>query len=115
MAGFNFNHKPKNVPFVSTKYRRIATKIPNPESVEMLDRAYKMETRAMHGQMPVVWDCANDFQVFDAFGKTKSRTKKQGCQVRCFRAVCIKTTRPFCVDTRTVYASAWCCSCRIDK
>ena len=68
MARFNFNHEPKNVPFVDTKYRKITTKIPTPESVEMLGRAYELESRAMHGQMPVVWDRASDFQVYDAYG-----------------------------------------------
>ena len=68
MAGFNFNHTPKDVPLIETKYRKITTKIPNPESVAMLERAYKLESRSMHGQMPVVWDRANNFQVYDAQG-----------------------------------------------
>ena len=68
MAGFNFNHTPKDVPLIETKYRKITTKIPNPESVAMLERAYKLESRSMHGQMPVVWDRADNFQVYDAQG-----------------------------------------------
>jgi 4-aminobutyrate aminotransferase-like enzyme len=68
MAGFNFSHKPKDVPLVNTEFRKIITKIPTPESVEMLEKAYKLESRSMHGQMPVVWDRAENFQVFDAHG-----------------------------------------------
>ena len=68
MAGFNFNHTPKDVPLINTKYRKITTKIPNPESVAMLEKAYKLESRSMHGQMPVVWDRADNFQVSDAHG-----------------------------------------------
>jgi 4-aminobutyrate aminotransferase / (S)-3-amino-2-methylpropionate transaminase / 5-aminovalerate transaminase len=68
MAGFNFKHTPKNVPLIDTKYRRISTKIPTQESVEMLEKAYKLESRSMHGQMPVVWDRADNFQIYDAYG-----------------------------------------------
>lgn len=68
MAGFNFNHTPQDVPFINTKYRKITSKIPNPESVEILERAYRLESRSMHGQMPVVWDRAEDFQVYDGHG-----------------------------------------------
>ena len=70
MAGFNFNHTPKDVPLINTKYRKITTKIPTPESVVMLERAYELESRSMHGQMPVVWDRADNFQVFDAQGNS---------------------------------------------
>lgn len=68
MAGFNFSHEPKDVPLVNTKFRKILTKIPTPESVEMLEKAYTLESRSMHGQMPVIWDRAEDFQVFDTHG-----------------------------------------------
>ena len=68
MAGFNFNHKPKIVPPVNTKYRKINTKIPTPEDLETLEKAYRLESRSMHGQMPVVWDRADDYQVYDRQG-----------------------------------------------
>ena len=70
MAGFNFNHTPKDVPLINTKYRKIVTKIPTPESVVMLEQAYGLESRSMHGQMPVVWNRADNFQVFDAQGNS---------------------------------------------
>lgn len=68
MAGFGFSHIPKKVKKVHTKYRTIKTKIPVPESIPMLSRAYEIECRSMHGQLPVVWDRAENFQVFDTWG-----------------------------------------------
>lgn len=70
MAGFNFNHNPQNVPHINTKFRKINTQIPHPEDIKMLSKAYKLESRSMHGQMPVVWDHANNFQVFDRYGNS---------------------------------------------
>ena len=70
MSGFNFNHEPKNVPHIKTKYRNINTQIPHPDDVKMLSKAYTLESRSMHGQMPIVWDHANNFQVFDAHGNS---------------------------------------------
>jgi 4-aminobutyrate aminotransferase-like enzyme len=68
MAGSNLILKPKNVPLVDTKYRKIVTKIPTPEGIEMLERAMILESRSMHGQLPVVWDRAENFQVYDSQG-----------------------------------------------
>ena len=34
----------------------------------MLEKAYRLESRSMHGQIPIVWDRADDFQIFDAYG-----------------------------------------------
>ena len=68
MAGFNFNHKPQDVSKIETKFRKICTQIPNPNDIKMLEKAYELESRSMHGQIPIVWDRADDFQVFDAHG-----------------------------------------------
>lgn len=68
MSGFNFTHKPKKVPLVRTKFRKIVTKIPVPESIEFIEKAYKLESKSMHGQMPIIWDKAKNFQVFDSHG-----------------------------------------------
>ena len=90
MAGFNFNHTPKNVPLINTKYRTIKTKIPNPESVAMLERAYELESRSMHGQMPVVWDRADNFQVYDAQGN---------CWIDFTSTIFVANAGVLCVDT----------------
>jgi 4-aminobutyrate aminotransferase/(S)-3-amino-2-methylpropionate transaminase len=42
--------------------------MPVPESLEILEKIYKYESRSMHGQMPVVWDRAEGFQVYDKWG-----------------------------------------------
>lgn len=68
MAGTGFSHQPVEVPLVNTDYRRIVTKIPAPESVSLLERLYETESLAMHGQLPIIWDRAENFQVFDAWG-----------------------------------------------
>ena len=68
MSGFNFSHKPKQVQKVSSKYRRIKTEIPVPEDLENSKKAYLYESRSMHGQLPIVWDRAEDFQVYDSHG-----------------------------------------------
>ena len=68
MAGTNFSHKPTIVKKVNTDYRKIITKIPVPESIPLLERIYETESRSMHGQIPIVWDKARGFQVYDKWG-----------------------------------------------
>jgi 4-aminobutyrate aminotransferase/diaminobutyrate-pyruvate transaminase/4-aminobutyrate aminotransferase/(S)-3-amino-2-methylpropionate transaminase len=53
---------------VETPYRRIVTDLPAPQSLPILERLYKYEPVAMRGQPPVVWDHAEGFQVYDAYG-----------------------------------------------
>ncbi len=59
---------PHDVPLVDTKLRRIATKLPVPESLAILEKLHRYEPLAMRGQPPVVWDHAQGFQVYDAYG-----------------------------------------------
>lgn len=68
MSSVNFNRVPKDVPLIDTKYRRIATKLPVPESLQIIEDLDKYESRSMHGQFPIVWDKAEGFQVYDAWG-----------------------------------------------
>src|SRR5882724_1908901 len=63
-----FDLTPKRVPLVETPYRRIVTELPAPQSLPTLERLYKYEPVAMRGQPPVVWDHAEGFQVYDAYG-----------------------------------------------
>lgn len=65
---YEFSKKPVSIPMVSTKYRKIKTAIPVPETLEILSDLEKYEARSMHGQLPVVWNKARDFQIYDAFG-----------------------------------------------
>jgi 4-aminobutyrate aminotransferase-like enzyme len=66
--GKEFNTTPQHVPHVATKYRRIQTPIPHPDSVATLDLLRKYEPLSMRGMPPIVWDHAEDVSVFDKFG-----------------------------------------------
>jgi 4-aminobutyrate aminotransferase-like enzyme len=68
MSGWNFNMNPVKVPKVNTRYRTIVTKLPVPESLKLFKQLEQYESRSMHGQMPVVWDRAEGFHVFDGYG-----------------------------------------------
>ncbi|HVX66108.1 MAG TPA: aspartate aminotransferase family protein [Bryobacteraceae bacterium] len=63
-----FNLTPRRVNPVQTPFRRIATELPVPESMPMLETLARLEPVAMRGQPPVVWDHAEGFQVWDAYG-----------------------------------------------
>ena len=68
MSGLGFSHIPKEVKTITTKYRRIITKIPVPESLPILERVYETESHSMHGQLPIIWDRAEGVQVYDSWG-----------------------------------------------
>jgi 4-aminobutyrate aminotransferase / (S)-3-amino-2-methylpropionate transaminase / 5-aminovalerate transaminase len=64
----DYDLNPRAVPRVETAFRRIATDFPVPESLAILEKLRKYEPVAMRGQPPVVWDRAEGFQVYDAWG-----------------------------------------------
>src|SRR5581483_6486343 len=64
----DFGLTPRAVARVETTLRRIATDLPVPESVPVLEKLQRYEPLAMLGQPPVVWDRAEGFQVFDKYG-----------------------------------------------
>ena len=68
MAGNGFSHQPIKVEKIETKYRTIKTEIPVPQSLPMLKKMYDLEAQAMHGQLPIIWDKADDFQIYDQWG-----------------------------------------------
>src|SRR5262249_57016928 len=59
---------PRSVPHIETTLRRIVTQIPVPESIPVLETLQKWEPVSMRGQPPIVWDRAEGFQVYDAYG-----------------------------------------------
>lgn len=59
---------PHTVPRVETKYRKISTPIPVPESIPVLEKLRAYEPEAMSGQPLVVWDRAEGVNVFDRWG-----------------------------------------------
>jgi len=58
----------KDVKKVETRNRRIVTKIPVPESLEIIEKLRKYEPRSMTGQPLVIWDKAEGFNIYDKFG-----------------------------------------------
>jgi len=68
MAGNSFSHEPVKVDYINTDFRKINTLIPVPESIPLLKKMYSLESHSMHGQMPIIWDRAENFQVYDAWG-----------------------------------------------
>ncbi len=65
---YMFNKIPKEVLKVETKHRKICTKIPVPESMEIIEKSIQYEPWSMNHQLYVVWDKAIDYQVFDKWG-----------------------------------------------
>jgi len=59
---------PVDVPKISTKYRKIRTKLPVPESLNIFKSLSESEPVSMMGQPPIVWDRAEGFQVYDKWG-----------------------------------------------
>ena len=53
---------------IETKYRRIISQIPHPESLHLIEELAEIEPLSMSGFSPVVWDRAEGFQVWDAYG-----------------------------------------------
>ena len=58
--GKEFSITPRTVPRVETKYRRIVTPLPHPDSVPTLEKLRQFEPYSMRGQPPIVWDRAED-------------------------------------------------------
>jgi 4-aminobutyrate aminotransferase/diaminobutyrate-pyruvate transaminase/4-aminobutyrate aminotransferase/(S)-3-amino-2-methylpropionate transaminase len=51
-----FDLAPQTVAPVQTRFRRIVTEVPVPESLPVLEKLQRYEPLAMRGQPPVVWD-----------------------------------------------------------
>lgn len=64
----SFLLEPREVLKVSTKHRTICTKIPVPESLEVVKQLRKYEPKSMTGQPLVIWDHAKGDKVYDKYG-----------------------------------------------
>ena len=53
---------------IETKYRRIISEIPHPASISLIEELGRIEPHSMSGFPPVVWDRAEGFSVWDAYG-----------------------------------------------
>lgn len=68
MASHAFSRESIAVPHLATEHRLIKTAIPMPGTRQILERLEACESRSMHGQLPLVWDRAEDYSVYDAAG-----------------------------------------------
>jgi 4-aminobutyrate aminotransferase-like enzyme len=66
--GKEFDTTPRVVPKVETRFRRIVTPLPHPDSVATIQRLRRFEPQSMRGQPPLVWERADDVSVYDNYG-----------------------------------------------
>jgi 4-aminobutyrate aminotransferase-like enzyme len=60
-----FSVKPVKVKKVKTKNRFINSSIPAPGTAKILKSLARNEVRSMHGQLPIVWKKAKNFNIYD--------------------------------------------------
>ena len=53
---------------IKTKNISISTKIPAPGTKQLLKKLNKVESRSMHGQLPIAWSKAKGFNIYDLAG-----------------------------------------------
>jgi len=63
-----FNVIPREVEKIETKHRKIFTKIPSEVTLETLELLRKHEPHSMNVELPIVWEKAYGYQVFDKAG-----------------------------------------------
>jgi 4-aminobutyrate aminotransferase-like enzyme len=63
-----FSNTPKQTKFIETKNRKIFTNIPSPETIEFIEKSKKYEPSSMNNQIPIVWDRASGFNIWDKSG-----------------------------------------------
>ena len=68
MKKHEFSRVPVEVPKVDTENRFINTAIPSPGTDKTLKLLEKFESRSMQGQIPIIWNRAENFNVFDKAG-----------------------------------------------
>lgn len=68
MATREFPLTPGVVAPVNTRYRRIQTPIPVPESIPVLEQLRASEPRSMSGQPPIIWDSGEGCLLRDPYG-----------------------------------------------
>ena len=68
MSKYNFSKIPIKVQTVNTSHRSIHTPIPPPGTKETINKLELDESRSMQGQMPIIWDRAKDYNIYDKHG-----------------------------------------------
>ena len=65
---YKFSIYPIKCDQIKTKNRTILTDIPSPETTEILKKCIENEPNSMNDQLPIVWDSAKDFSIYDISG-----------------------------------------------
>ena len=65
---YKFSITPQKCNKIKTKNRTIVTDIPSPETIYILKDCIKNEPNSMNDQLPIVWDRADNFNVYDISG-----------------------------------------------
>jgi 4-aminobutyrate aminotransferase-like enzyme len=68
VSAFSFSIKPVKVPLINTKNRSIQTPVPALGTEGILENLSNYESRSMQGTVPLVWEKAQGFSVFDHAG-----------------------------------------------
>ena len=65
MDKYSFNTLPQKVTPIKTPNRIINSKIPYPGTNKLIQKLEKVESRSMHGQLPIIWSKAKDYNIYD--------------------------------------------------
>ena len=68
MGGQSYDLRTEKVKKIKTPFREIVTAIPAPGSIPLLEKLRKYEPFSTSGQPPILWDRADNFQVYDKYG-----------------------------------------------
>jgi 4-aminobutyrate aminotransferase-like enzyme len=68
VSNYKFDTKPREVLKIQTDFRSISTAIPAPGTEEILASLSVNESRSMHGQLPLIWESAQDSSIYDIAG-----------------------------------------------
>lgn len=67
-SDYQFVLEQQNVNPIQTNHRVIQTQIPHPEDIKIFDQIMNFESSLIEKQLPIVWDHAEDFSIFDRWG-----------------------------------------------
>lgn len=62
---YKFSQIPVECEKISTNNRIIQTSIPAPSTISILEACAKNEPNSMNDQLPIAWECAEDFSIYD--------------------------------------------------
>jgi 4-aminobutyrate aminotransferase-like enzyme len=65
---YEFSKTPIECVKIKTKNRCIQTKIPSPDTIKIIQDCINYEPNSMNDQLPIVWDSALDYSVYDVSG-----------------------------------------------